>query len=66
MASKFRHGFARPVNNLAMIADAEKFLAQYLHGRYQATITPAVAQRLAEITMDPKTVALAAPGVAGK
>ncbi|WP_166648085.1 hypothetical protein [Hymenobacter sp. UV11] len=54
------------MNNLAMIADAEKFLAQYLHGRYQATITPAVAQRLAEITMDPKTVALAAPGVAGK
>lgn len=60
------HGFARPVNNLAMIAASEKFLAQYLHGRYQASMTPAVAQRLAEITVDPKTVALAAPGVAGK
>ena len=48
------HGFARPVNNLAMIAAAEKFLAQYLHGRYQESMTPAVAQRLAEITVDPK------------
>ncbi|QKG57079.1 S9 family peptidase [Hymenobacter sp. BRD128] len=60
------HGFARPVNNLAMIAASEKFLAQYLHGRYQASLTPAVEKRLAEITVDPKTVALAAPGVAGK
>ncbi|MFD1874726.1 S9 family peptidase [Hymenobacter bucti] len=60
------HGFARPVNNLAMIAASEKFLAQYLHGRYQESMTPAVAQRLAEITVDPKTVTLAAPGTASK
>jgi dipeptidyl aminopeptidase/acylaminoacyl peptidase len=60
------HGFARPVNNLAMIAASEKFLAQYLHGRYQETMTPAVAQRLAEITVDPKTVTLAAPSTASK
>ncbi|AMJ64899.1 S9 family peptidase [Hymenobacter sp. PAMC 26628] len=60
------HGFARPVNNMAMYAAAEKFLAGHLHGRYQASMTPAVAQRLQEITVDPKTVALAAPSVVSK
>ena len=60
------HGFVRPVNNMAMYAAAEKFLAGHLHGRYQASMTPAVAQRLAEITVDPKTVALATPGVVSK
>ncbi len=60
------HGFARPVNNLAMVAASEKFLAQYLHGRYQESMTPAVAQRLAEITVDPKTVTLAPPSTASK
>ena len=29
------HGFARPVNNMAMFATAEKFLAKHLGGRYQ-------------------------------
>jgi dienelactone hydrolase len=53
------HGFARPVNNLAMFAAAEKFLARHLGGRYQESMTPAVAQRLKEITVDVKTVALA-------
>jgi dipeptidyl aminopeptidase/acylaminoacyl peptidase len=52
------HGFARPVNNMAMFAASEKFLASHLHGRYQASMTPAVAQRLQEITVDPKTVQL--------
>lgn len=50
------HGFARPVNNMAMFASAEKFLAKYLGGRYQETMTPEVAQRLKEITVDVKTV----------
>ena len=50
------HGFARPVNNMAMLALAEKFLAKYLGGRYQETMTPEVAKRLQEITVDPKTV----------
>jgi len=53
------HGFARPVNNMAMFAAAEKFLAQYLDGRYQEGATPEVAARLKEITVDPKTVVLA-------
>jgi dipeptidyl aminopeptidase/acylaminoacyl peptidase len=50
------HGFARPVNNMAMLALAEKFLAKYLGGRYQESMTPEVAKRLQEITVDPKTV----------
>ena len=52
------HGFARPVNNMAMIAAAEKFLAKHLGGRYQEDMTPEVAQRLKEITVDVKTVEL--------
>jgi dipeptidyl aminopeptidase/acylaminoacyl peptidase len=50
------HGFARPVNNMAMFAASEKFLAKYLGGRYQESMTPEVAQRLKEITVDVKTV----------
>ena len=57
------HGFARPVNNSAMIAAAEKFLAKHLGGRYQESMTPEVAKRLGEITVDPKTVTLAKPAV---
>ncbi len=53
------HGFARPVNNMAMIAAAEKFFASYIDGRYQESATPEVAERLKEITVDPKTVVLA-------
>ena len=53
------HGFARPVNNMAMLALTEKFLAKHLGGRYQESVTPEVAKRLQEITVDPKTVQLA-------
>jgi len=52
------HGFARPVNNMAMFASAEKFLAKYLGGRYQESMTPEVSQRLSEINVDVKTVTL--------
>jgi dipeptidyl aminopeptidase/acylaminoacyl peptidase len=52
------HGFARPVNNLATFAAAEKFLEKFLKGRYQETMTAEVDQRLKEITVDPKSVAL--------
>jgi dipeptidyl aminopeptidase/acylaminoacyl peptidase len=50
------HGFARPINNQAMFASAEKFLAKHLGGRYQEDMTPEVATRLQEITVDVKTV----------
>jgi dipeptidyl aminopeptidase/acylaminoacyl peptidase len=53
------HGFARPVNNMALYMTAEKFLAKHLGGRYQEGGTPAVTARLKEITVDPKTVVLA-------
>ena len=52
------HGFARPVNSMAMFASSEKFLAKYLGGRYQETMTPEVTQRLKEISVDVKTVTL--------
>jgi len=52
------HGFARPVNNMAMFASSEKFLAKYLGGRYQESMTPEVSQRLTEINVDVKTVTM--------
>jgi dipeptidyl aminopeptidase/acylaminoacyl peptidase len=52
------HGFARPINNMAMIATAEKFMAKFLGGRYQQETKPEVAARLKEITVDVKTVTL--------
>ncbi len=55
------HGFARPVNNMAMIATAEKFLAKHLGGRFQASMTPEVSKRLSEITVDPATVMIVKP-----
>ncbi len=69
------HGFARPVNNMAMFMASEKFLAAHLGGRYQEGGTPEVVGRLAEITVDPATVKLTkkvdvmtvgAPEVTGK
>lgn len=55
------HGFARPVNNMAMFAASEKFLAKHLGGRNQDGMTDEVGKRLAEITVDPKTVVIQAP-----
>src|SRR5688500_2605955 len=43
---------------MAMFASAEKFLAKYLGGRYQESMTPEVTQRLKEINVDVKTVTL--------
>jgi dipeptidyl aminopeptidase/acylaminoacyl peptidase len=54
------HGFARPINNLAMVSEMERFYAAHLGGRFQASVPPEVAARLKEITVDPKTVVLAA------
>lgn len=50
------HGFARPVNNMAFLAAAEKFLAKHLGGRYQESMPENIAKRLQEITVDVKTV----------
>ena len=44
---------------MVMTAAAQKFFAHYLGGQYQEDMTPEVATRLREITVDPKTVVLA-------
>ncbi len=56
------HGFARPVNNMAGFAAAERFLAKHLRGRFQESMTPEVTARLKEITVDPKAVVLTKKG----
>jgi dienelactone hydrolase len=53
------HGFARPVNSMAMMMAAEKFLAKHLGGRYQEGGTPEVVTRLSELVVDPARVVLA-------
>lgn len=50
------HGFARPINNLAMVTAMEGFLEKYLGGRSQKDVPDDVAAKLKEITVDPKTV----------
>jgi dipeptidyl aminopeptidase/acylaminoacyl peptidase len=56
LAADEGHGFARPVNNMAMFMAAEKFLAAQLGGSYQEGGSAEVVQRLKEITVDPKTI----------
>jgi dipeptidyl aminopeptidase/acylaminoacyl peptidase len=55
------HGFARPVNSMAVWAAVERFFAKHLRGRFQEGATPEVAARWKEITVDPQTVVLAKP-----
>jgi dienelactone hydrolase len=59
LAADEGHGFARPINNLALFMASEKFLAQQLGGRYQEGGTAEEVARLKEITVNPKTVVLA-------
>jgi dipeptidyl aminopeptidase/acylaminoacyl peptidase len=53
------HGFARPVNNMALYMESERFLAKYLGGRFQDGGSAESVARLKEISVDPKTVVLA-------
>jgi dipeptidyl aminopeptidase/acylaminoacyl peptidase len=50
------HGFARPINNLAMVTAIEQFLPKYLGGRYQKDVPPDVDAKLKELIVDPKSV----------
>jgi len=50
------HGFARPINNLAMVTAIEEFLPKYLGGRNQKDVPPDVEAKLKELVVDPKTV----------
>jgi len=52
------HGFRRPVNNMALYMASEKFFANHLGGRCQDGGTKEVVERLAEITIDPRSVTL--------
>jgi len=52
------HGFARPINNLALFMAMEKFLAGHLGGRFQEGGTAEEVARLKEISVDPKTVVI--------
>jgi dipeptidyl aminopeptidase/acylaminoacyl peptidase len=52
------HGYARPVNNMAVLAAAEKFLNKHLGGRYQESMSPEVAERLKVLTVDIKEMSL--------
>ncbi len=47
LAADEGHGFAHPLNNLALFAAAEQFLAKFVGTRYQAYMSDAVAERLA-------------------
>ena len=46
------HGFRKPVNNMAMFAETERFLAGILGGRYQDDMPQNVAERLMELKVD--------------
>ena len=50
------HGFARPINNLALVTAMERFFEKYLGGRSQQDVPDDVAAKLKELTVDPKTV----------
>lgn len=46
------HGFAKPVNRMAMYAEIEAFLANQIGGRYQEDMPEDVAKRLEELRVD--------------
>jgi dipeptidyl aminopeptidase/acylaminoacyl peptidase len=67
MAPDEGHGFQRPVNNMALFMESEKFLAKHLGGRFQQGGTPEVTARLKEIMVDPKSVVIEErPAASGK
>jgi dipeptidyl aminopeptidase/acylaminoacyl peptidase len=52
------HGFAHPLNNLAMVTAIEQFFAAHLGGRHQEGVPEDVAIRLKQITVDARSVEL--------
>ncbi len=52
------HGFRKPINNLALVAAMEKFLAEHLGGRYQETLKEDIRKKLDELTVDIYSVEL--------
>ena len=50
------HGFRKPVNQMAMFAEIEQFLAEQIGGRYQKEMPGDVAERLEQLRVDVSTV----------
>lgn len=53
------HGFARPGNNMALMAAIEAILATPLGGRFQVGLSPEVGRRPKDIPVDSERAALA-------
>ncbi len=52
MAKDEGHGFRDPVNNMAFLAAAEKFLSKHLGGRYQDDMPDHIQERLETLKVD--------------
>lgn len=50
------HGFAKPVNRMAMYAEIEAFLAEQIGGRFEKEMPADVAKRLEELRVDVTTL----------
>ncbi|HBE67604.1 MAG TPA: S9 family peptidase, partial [Planctomycetaceae bacterium] len=50
------HGFAKPVNRMAMYAEIEAFLAEQIGGQFQKEMPDEVAKRLEELRVDVNSV----------
>lgn len=46
------HGFAKPLNKMAMYAEIEKFLAEVIGGRYQKEMADDIAKTLEKLRID--------------
>ncbi|MCA8986599.1 MAG: S9 family peptidase [Planctomycetaceae bacterium] len=55
------HGFAKPVNRMAMYAEVEAFLSDQIGGRYQKEMPEDVSKRLQELHVDVNKVTYEAP-----
>lgn len=55
------HGFAKPVNRMAMYAETERFLAEKIGGRYDALMPEDVKKRLEELRVDISQVTYTKP-----
>lgn len=58
------HGFRKPINNMAMYAEIERFLSKHLGGRFQEDMPEDVAARLEEMRVDIQTVTYTTKGKA--
>lgn len=52
------HGFRNPDNQIAFIAEVEKFLAEHIGGRYQKDVNEEIQAKINELTVDISTVEL--------